>query len=201
MVDYKEETLKVYDQFPDYFNEKFDEYLNKYIKNELDSIMLNFPANVKILDVGSGPGNHAAYLNQRGFDVLCLDISEKFLEMCKERGLKTIRMDFENLTFPEESFDVVWAYTSLLHIPKTNLPAVLNRIDKILNKDGFFVISMKEGNGEGFVEFEDGKRWFSLYQQTEIESLLKDRFSIAGKWKVSTTRGKVFLDYLCKKLS
>lgn len=109
-------------------------------------------------------------------------------------------MDFENLSLPEKSFDVVWAYTSLLHVPKSKVPAIIRKIKGLLRKEGFFLISLKEGKGEGFLEFRSGtRRWFSLYTEKEMKGLLKKDFKVIKSWRVRTENNKVFIDYLCKK--
>ena len=40
----------------------------------------------KILDVGCGAGSHALYLQEKGFDVTAIDISEKALEVAKRNA-------------------------------------------------------------------------------------------------------------------
>ena len=42
----------------------------------------------KVLDVGCGAGRHSLYLQQRGFDVVGIDVSPLAIEVCKLRGLK-----------------------------------------------------------------------------------------------------------------
>jgi SAM-dependent methyltransferase len=198
---HKSETTKVYESFPDYFDNKFEEYKEIYAQPQLKKAISLFPKNAKILDLGCGPGNHAEFFKQKGFDVLCADISKNFLEMCRKKGLKTIEMDFENITLPNNSFDVVWAYASLLHAPKKNLPAILNKIKDILKSKGLLFISMKEGKGEGFVQFKKGgKRWFSLYTKEELEELLKKEFSLIDNWTIRFNEEKSFIAYLYKKL-
>lgn len=41
-----------------------------------------------ILDIGCGAGSHALYLQEKGFDVTAIDISEQAIEASKLRGLK-----------------------------------------------------------------------------------------------------------------
>lgn len=198
-MNYKEETLRVYNSFPEHFDLKFSEYSNDIIKEELEEALKLFQTGAKILDLGSGSGNHALFFKNKGFDVLCLDISEGMLKKCREKGLKTIKMDFENLKFPEQSFDVVWAYTSLLHIPKDKCPNVIKNIKHILKENGLFMISLKEGYTEDMFDFHlGGKRWFSLYTDDEVRQLLEQDFTILKNWRVSVSN-KVFLDYFCRK--
>lgn len=42
----------------------------------------------RVLDVGCGAGRHSLYLQEKGFDVLGIDISPLAIEVCKRRGLK-----------------------------------------------------------------------------------------------------------------
>lgn len=198
-MNYKEETTKVYDLFPEYFDEKFAEYSNEVIKEELDYIAKMFSKRPTLLDLGSGPGNHALYFKQKGIDVLCADISDEMLKKCKDKGLKIVKADFEKLSFPINSFDIVFAYSSLSHAPKNKMPKILNDINNILKDSGVFAISLKEGKLEGFLDFsKGGKRWFSLYSDNEIRNLLGVHFKIIKTWKVQISN-KVYLDYICIK--
>ncbi len=42
----------------------------------------------RVLDVGCGAGRHSLYLQERGFDVVGIDISPLAIEVCKSRGLR-----------------------------------------------------------------------------------------------------------------
>ncbi len=82
---YKEQTKETYEKFSDKFDEKFEGYI-VYIKKEIE-IFLKSLKGKKILDVGSGPGNHSAVFRTRGFEPLCVDISENMIDLCKKKGL------------------------------------------------------------------------------------------------------------------
>src|SRR3989338_3863407 len=137
MNDYKTETRKAYQMYDEEFDQKFSRHFNLFVQKEAD-LFLSKVCGKKILDVGSGPGNCAVYFQNRGFDVLCIDLSEKMVERCKKRGLKAQVMDLEKLGLLPQSYDAVWAYASLLHLPKENIDNVLKKIAEILKPQGLF---------------------------------------------------------------
>jgi len=199
--DYKEETKKVYEKFTLKFAEKFAEYLPKYLLMEIEEFAKKIPGGGKILDIGSGSGDHALFLKNKGFDVFCIDISPEMIELCKEKGLKAKVMDLEKLQFQPKSFDAVWAYTSLLHIPKSNLNSVLKKIKETLKPNGIFFIGMKKGAGEGFVsenKYPGVKRWFSLFSDEELRDFLEVYFIIDSYSETKVDDDHVFLNYLCR---
>lgn len=59
---------------------------------ELEFIALSL-CDGKVLDVGAGTGVHALYLQQKGFEVEALEISETASHIMKQRGIDTIIND------------------------------------------------------------------------------------------------------------
>ena len=57
----------------------------------------------KILDVGCGAGSHSLFLQEKGFEVISIDVSKNAIEACQLRGLKNAKvqniLDLENETF------------------------------------------------------------------------------------------------------
>lgn len=60
----------------------------------------------KILDVGCGAGSHSLYLQEKGFEVTSIDISENAIQACQLRGLKNARTQ-NLLDIPNEKFDTI----------------------------------------------------------------------------------------------
>ena len=201
--DYKEETKNTYEKFADIFDEKFELYQREFIKNEIDEFLKRLSPRSRILDIGSGSGNHAFYFKENNHDVLCIDISEQMIKRCREKGLNAQLMDFEKLTFQENTFDGVCAYTSLLHTTKKNIKNILNKIFKILKPGGVFFLGMKAGNEEGFVingeKYPGAKRWFSLYTDHELRRYFNDNLKIEFFSKTNVNE-KTFLNYIIRKI-
>ena len=62
----------------------------------------------KVLDVGCGAGRHSLYLQEKGFDVLGIDISPLAVKVCKLRGLEKAEvMSIEELNLKPDSFDTI----------------------------------------------------------------------------------------------
>jgi ubiquinone/menaquinone biosynthesis C-methylase UbiE len=198
-MNYKYETRKNYDELAEIYDEKFEKYLELYLKDEIRTFLEKVPQGASILDLGSGPGNHAKRFQDAGRKVLCVDISKEMVKRCRARGLQAITGDFEELNLPENSYDAVYAYTSLLHIPKANLNKVLKQIHKVLKPNGTFALAMQEGASEDFRPDKDNpesRRWFALYTDPELREYLKPFFTINYFSRTAPDDHHVFLNYL-----
>jgi len=64
--------------------------------------------NGRVLDVGCGAGRHSLYLQEKGFDVLGIDVSPLAIKVCKLRGLKKAKvLSIEDVDFKPDSFDTI----------------------------------------------------------------------------------------------
>jgi SAM-dependent methyltransferase len=62
----------------------------------------------RVLDIGCGAGRHSLYLQEKGLDVLGIDISPLTIEVCKLRGLKKAQVkSIEEANFKPDSFDTI----------------------------------------------------------------------------------------------
>ena len=182
-LEYDKETADFWDRFPLSIFKKFTELVKG-----------------KVLDVGSGPGRDGLALQKSGLEVICLDASEAMVKLSSEKGLKSIVGDFMNIPFENDSFDGVWAYTSLLHVPKAEIDKALTEIARVLKGKGIFGLGLIEGDTELYRESSGvGKpRWFSFYKKNEVEELLKKHgFQVVffEEFKV----GKNYLNFIARK--
>lgn len=99
----------------------------------------------KILDVGCGAGSHALYLQEKGFEVTAIDISENAIKACQLRGLKNARvqniLDLEN-----ESFDTILLLMNGTGIFGTLLETskYLQKLKSLLNPNGQILIDSSD---------------------------------------------------------
>lgn len=182
---YDNETVDFWERFPHTFLDKFTELSGK-----------------KIINVGSGPGRDGLLLQQAGKDVICVDASEAMVRLSSERGLQSILAGFDNLPFEDGSFDGVWSYTALLHIPKKSINKPLEEISRVLKFTGFFALGLIEGDGEEYKESSgvDMPRWFSFYQKDEIIELCKKHGFELVYFETFKPRSKNYLNFIFQKL-
>jgi len=168
--DYKAETIQAYEKYAEHFDRKFALHFEKWVKPYAQAFLALLPG-TRVLDLGCGPGCHAQYFQKHGLDVLCCDLSPAMVEYCRRKGLNASVMDMEDLGFPPCSFDGIWAYASLLHLPKAKIPGVIARLRSMLRQRGVIAVSFKQGRTEGFEGHEDlpgTQRWFSRVTAEEL---------------------------------
>lgn len=183
--EYDEETAPFWELFPRTFVDRFIELTEG-----------------KILDVGSGPGRDALILKEGGLDVTCLDASHAMIKLSQEKGFPSLLGDFNDMPFQDESFDGVWAYTSILHVPKTEIEKPLGEIRRVLKPGGTFGLGLIEGETEGYKESSgvSAARWFSFYTKEEVEKLLGENGFEILYFEQFKPKSKNYLNFIAKKL-
>lgn len=104
---------------------------------------LQLPA--EALDLGCGTGRHAtAYLVERGLVVTGMDISSLSIEAARSEvaGAQFIVGDMALASFQNESFDLITAFFSLIHLPRTEHAGLLARAASWLRPGGFLAVTM-----------------------------------------------------------
>lgn len=183
-MSYDEETFDFWDRFPRTIIDKFT------------SLMKG-----KVLDVGSGPGRDGLILQSKGLNVICLDASEEMVKLSQRKGLESVYGDFNSLPFDDGSFDGVWAYTSLLHIPKADISKPFEEINRILISGGILGLGLIEGHFDDYRESSgiNMPRWFAFYSKEEVEALLSLHGFEIIHFEQFKPGSKNYLNYICKK--
>lgn len=198
-IDTYNQLAKEYDQETAIFWETFPNILKDFLDKFSDF------GKGKLLNIGSGPGRDGLLLQEYGFDVTCLDASDAMVALSSARGLDSILGDFENLPFPNDNFDAVWAYTSLLHVPKNEVRKPLAEIHRVLKPYGVFALGMIEGDTELYRNSSDVRqaRWFSFYRKPGLEAILtRAGFDLIyfQEFTAGKTNLKNYLNYILRKI-
>jgi SAM-dependent methyltransferase len=110
------------------------------------------PRDAAVLDLGCGAGVPVTrWLSDKGFAVTGVDVSARQLELARTYVPEAtfIKADMTEVTFPPGSLDAVVAFYSIIHLPRTEHPALLGRIHRWLRPEGIFLATMTLTESEG----------------------------------------------------
>lgn len=193
------ETIHTYNQMAKEYDDETGTFWEEFPRTFIDE----FANRVQgiVLDVGSGPGRDALLLESKGLQVTCLDASEEMIAFCTARGLTSVLGDYLSMPFEDDSFDGVWAYTSLLHVSKSEIGKALHEIRRVLKPGGFFGLGMIEGEGDGYREKSGIQlpRWFSFYTKEELEKLLHEHGFDVVYFEEFVPRTRNYLNFIVQK--
>ncbi|WP_204113178.1 class I SAM-dependent DNA methyltransferase [Shimia biformata] len=160
------DTLKFYDTQTDAYQKLAAGFENAALRDFAEQL----PAGGHILDLGCGPGLDSALLVKAGFVVTAMDASAVMLRQAgMNPGVQTRLATFSDLD-DVDVFDGIWAHFSLLHAPKTDLPAHLAAIHLALKPGGSLGLALKIGTGEARDKL---GCFFAYYQEDELLALLE----------------------------
>ena len=109
---------------------------------------LKLNTDTKLLDLGSGYGGAARYLAKNfGCHVTCLNLSSNQNERNRALNKKNdldglitvVEGNFEDIPFPENSFDVAWSQDAIVHSADRKL--VVQEVVRVLNDKGEFIFT------------------------------------------------------------
>ena len=138
------------------------------------------PPGARVLDAGCGSGQKARFFEDRGFQVLGIDFSEKLLEIARRTATSSEfrLLDLRHIGTLSEEFEGVFAQASLLHIPKIDAFSVIEGMVSRLVPHGLLYIAVK-AQRSGYPEEEiviesdygyDYERFFSYYTMDEMRA-------------------------------
>ncbi len=144
------------------------------IKEWIDEQFSQVPQDAKILEIGSGTGKDATYIESKGFTVQRTDASQGFINLLKSQGedasLLNVLTDAIN-----GKYDVVFADAVFLHFTEDQLRSVIKKVNDVLSAGGQLLFTLKEGDGEEVTDRKlGGNRYFKYWREADIKELLND---------------------------
>ena len=126
-----------------YENEQLLPYLKEFIK----LINHDYP---KVLDLCCGAGYESMRLNRLGANVIGADLSEKSLEIAREKNptLKFYKKDMLKSYADLGEFDGVVCIAGIVHIKAGDLDKVFGNMYEVLKENGILLLVFKNGIGE-----------------------------------------------------
>lgn len=132
-----------------------DTYFNDVLEiPRVDKFISSLLTDANVLDIGCGPGNWTKYLMDKGFDVEGIDLSTEMIRIAKEKVPqgKFKLMDMRKLDYPDETFDGIMSFYSLIHIPSEQIISVLRELFRVLKSSGVLMLVVQEGEADRVVK-------------------------------------------------
>lgn len=170
---------ETYDRIAEDWNK--DHAFDSWWKTGVEAFVDMLPKGASVLDVGCGSGMKVKYLSEKGFRAVGTDLSGKMIEIAKrdvpERDFYVA--DMHDLSAVPGEYDALFLQASLLHIPKTEIDAVMEELKKKLTPNGLLYIAVKgrtEGDPEEAMVTEDDygyayDRFFSYFTLPELKEI------------------------------
>lgn len=158
----------------DYYNKNAKLYFEQTVEGDLkenyDKFLSKIAKKSYILDFGCGSGRDSKYFMEKGYKVKAIDGS---IEMCKlaseyiDQNVECMKFDELN---EENTYDAIWACSSILHVEKKELPSILSKMIRALKPNGVIFTAFKKGNG---YEIKEGK-YYNFLTKEELEQILNN---------------------------
>jgi SAM-dependent methyltransferase len=151
-----------------------------------------------VLEIGSGPGRDADYLEGRGVPVIRTDATPAFVTRLREAGHDARLLDVRTdpLGGPYQG---ILANAVLLHLSRDQFEHLLRRARAATVPDGVLAFTLKEGDGEAWSEHKLGlPRHFTYWREPAVRAALHragwpdasiDHVASGGGWLHVIARG------------
>lgn len=101
-----------------------------------------------VADLGCGPGHVAAFLADRGLDVVGIDLSPGMIAQARalHPALRFRVGDLTRLDLPDGALAGAVAFYSLIHVPRSELAAALREVRRALTPGGLLLAAVHIGD-------------------------------------------------------
>lgn len=198
-MDKKSQTINTYNESAQSLADKFDAIGVR--KEDIDeTFALVQKDNPTVLEIGCGNGRDAQEILRHTNNYLGVDVSEELIRLAEQKvpNGQFVVADIEEYIMPTD-LDAVFAFASLIHVPKESLKKILQSIYDSLDFDGVFRLSMKyaEEYKEDTKTDEFGTRTYYLYSDKDIEEMAQN-FTVI-KNKLNDAMGQKWVEVLLQK--
>ncbi|MCR5431877.1 MAG: class I SAM-dependent methyltransferase [Lachnospiraceae bacterium] len=145
-----------------------------------DRFLRLLPEGARILDFGCGSGRDTKYFLEKGFRAEGVDGSKELCRIASENTGTTVRqMMFDELD-EVNAYDGIWACSSILHLPKSELKEVLRKMVRAVKTGGYIYTSFRHGDFEGYIN----ERYFTYFTEEGFEEFVGDinEIKTVDKW-------------------
>lgn len=190
----------------EYYNKNAQVFIETTLNVDMQALYQPFikllPENALILDAGCGSGRDTKAFLDMGFQIEAIDASEGMVKHATSyTGICVQHKMFQDISI-KDKYDGIWACASLLHVPKSELAAVISNLSEALKIGGIWYLSFKYGDNE---RIKDG-RTFTDMDEKAVAALLSHQPSLKlmDMWITEDARperNEKWLNLIVKKLN
>lgn len=189
------QVIDMYEAYADRYDEIVGSEPIERVQAALKRLAAEVGTDGQILEIGSGAGREADFLEDLGLHVRRTDATRRFLEIQAARGKQADLLDVvaDELGGP---YDAVVALCVLFYVRRAEIEAVLGKVAQSLRPGGVFLVSMRHGDGE-----KNGEYQTVLWRRDDFARLLEDA-GMAVVWDefaVNTGNGEEWISFLAVK--
>jgi len=171
------------------YNKICDQWTNYRSQMEINRCIVEFSRDIEpygyVLDVGCGTGYPiASYLDEKGFNVTGIDISENMIEKAKSLNLTNSQfyvcdiLDYET----EELYDAIIAFDSLFHLDLESQKVIYKKLSDLLIEDGYLLFTHGLNYGEIEGEMFGERFHYSSLDASQVYELLQENGFMIISW-------------------
>lgn len=188
-------TIQSYTESVREYDAKVSARPPRHIAGPLRRMMTCVPPGGLVLEVGSGTGRDADFIESLGGRVRRTDATQAFLDLQAERGKHGVRLNLltDALGGP---YDAIVAICVLIHIERADTDRVLRKIRRALRPGGVFLAAVWEGTGQT-----DGRYHMTYWSRTAFGArLAKAGLTVVWDCRRVARGGDMLLTYLARRV-
>jgi len=180
------EALQWYEQNARYYDRLIDPQPPAAREDALRRLVAHLPADSSVVEIGSGTGRDANFVESLGVRVCRTDATEAFIALQAERGQPVQKLNLLSDALPEGVGGVL-AMCVLLHVPRDETDAVLRKVSAALAPSGVFLVSVRE-DGDARATAWAPEAFVERLSRAGLRVIWEDRDWDGDRWWVSLTR-------------
>lgn len=142
------------------------------------------PPRGRVLEIGSGPGWDADWLENQGVAVRRTDAATMFVDFQRARGASAELLDVVTDDVGGPYAGVIALYV-FQHIDRPQLPRVLFKLSRTLIADGAFLFSLREGQRDLVERGGSGDPYLiAEWEKPDLDPILRD-LGLSELWSMS----------------
>lgn len=131
------------------------------------------PRGGRVLELGSGTGRDALFMESLGYKVIRSDGAIGFVNHLRKQGFDALKIDV--LSDPLPASDMIFANAVISHFNRNDTIFVMSKIFNSIKQQGIVAINAKQGIGEAWInEKLKRKRYVYFWDPGQLRFMVKE---------------------------